>query len=454
MRTLIAAPLAAALLLSACTTAPDQPIPGSAADTLRAASAWLRGASTPVPLTSPADGDPELTAVRVALSGARVIGLGEATHGTHEFGVVKHRMLQTLVREGRVASFVMEVEIAEARDLDRYVRDGVGDPVVLLSRLNAVPWNSHEVLDLIRWLRAFNAAQPAELRVGFGGMDMHTARASIDSVKSYAARVDPGTLGVFVSDSYSCFDGYATGASPGSQPGYYSAPATVQAQCAAAARAVADTFARRSSAPGASEELTWTARYAQAVRQWEEVTAVQQRDPSRSSIARDRAMAENALWWAGRAGANTRTVLWAHDFHVSRQDSTMGQILSRSLANTYVPVGFAFDDGSFLAVAPTGPNAGLFAAQIAPSASVGSYEEGFRAAASGAVFVDLRAASAAPENVQRWLSGPRTFHQIGIGYDPAHPTAYEKLISLPAAYDAIVYIPRSTPTLLLASATP
>jgi erythromycin esterase len=424
---------------------PDQPITGSAADTLLAVTSWLATASSPVSLATPVTGDPELLAVRGAVAGARLIGVGEATHGTHEFQVTTHRVVQTLVREGNVSAVIIEGDLPAARDIDRYVREGIGDPVVLLSGLYGTPTNTQEHLDLIRWLRSWNATQPPERRVAFGGVDMSFAAAALDSVRRYAARVDPNGLGAFVTNAYSCFDPYDNTGAPGARPRYDSAPDSVAARCSSAARAVADTFAQRASVAGADDELLWTARYAAVIRQWEETTALQRRNPNLALAARDRSMAENALWWVARSAAGQRALLAAHDYHVSRQDSTMGQAIARSLGTAYFPIASDFDVGSFNAVAPGSP---YFSAQSIPATPSGSYEEGLRTAPSASFFLDLRTAASLPK-VDAWLRGPRTLRQIGTGYDPAHPGRYDQLIALPAAFDAVLFVARSTPSTLL-----
>jgi erythromycin esterase len=371
--------------------------------------------------------------------------MGEATHGSHEFQVMKHRVVQTLVREGNVSALIIEADLAEARTIDRYVREGVGDPVVVLSRLYATPANTQERLDLIRWLRTWNETQPADRRVAFGGVDTSFSAAALDSVRAYAGRLDPAGLGPFVANAYSCFDGYDNSGAP-TRPRYDTAPDSVALRCSSAARAVADTFTRRAASAGAADELVWTARYAEVVRQWEEATALQRRDPNGAVLARDRAMAVNALWWVARSAAGQRTLLDAHNYHVSRNDGTMGQALATSLGTAYVVVASDFDVGAFNAVAPGSP---YFTAQSIPTTPPGSYEEGLRTAPYTSFFVDLRNASSVPK-VAAWLHGPRTMRLIGVGYDPAHPTSYDRLAALSPSFDAVLFAVRSSATTLLA----
>ncbi len=64
---------------------------------------------------------------------ARIVSLGEATHGTREFFRMKHRMLEFLATEMRFSIFSIEANMPEAYRLNDYVLNGVGDPKKLLA---------------------------------------------------------------------------------------------------------------------------------------------------------------------------------------------------------------------------------------------------------------------------------------------------------------------------------
>src|SRR5262249_18474969 len=99
--------------------------------------------------TQPVDDDADLVRFVGMVGDARLIGAGEGTHGTHEFFEMRHRLLRSLIlRRAGISAFAIEGSMPDALELDRYVRDGVGDPLRALSRLYFWTWRTQEMLDL------------------------------------------------------------------------------------------------------------------------------------------------------------------------------------------------------------------------------------------------------------------------------------------------------------------
>ena len=65
--------------------------------------------------------DDELT-ILDELRNARIVGLGEATHGTKEFFQMKHRVFQYLVENHGFKAFLFEMDLAEARIFNDWVQ--------------------------------------------------------------------------------------------------------------------------------------------------------------------------------------------------------------------------------------------------------------------------------------------------------------------------------------------
>ena len=108
-----------------------------------------------------------------------------------------------------------------------------------------------------------------------------------------------------------------------------------------------------------------------------------------SSSGRDQAMADNALWFANQAPANSRLILWAHDGHVGRLPGTMGQYIADAFGSAYVPIALQFNRGTFNAITQNGTSFGSLAAQTVGVSVNGYVDAAFRTVSAAAFFVDL-----------------------------------------------------------------
>ncbi len=139
--------------------------------TSRALSAWILENAVPVRGIEPGGGFADLLPLNRILRGARIVGLGEATHGTREFFLFKHRLLEFLVEEMGFTVFAIESDREACRPIDRHVRYGEGDAEEALAGQGYWTWDTEEVLAMVRWMREHNRAMPEERRVGFFGLD-------------------------------------------------------------------------------------------------------------------------------------------------------------------------------------------------------------------------------------------------------------------------------------------
>jgi len=122
---------------------------------------------------------------------ARVVLLGEATHGTSEFYRMRMRITQELILRRGFRAVAIEGDWPDAAAVDRYVR---GKPVgprqwTPFARFPTWMWRNTETHQLIEWLRAYNAE--ADRDVSFSGLDLYSMYTSAYEVVRYLDRVDP-----------------------------------------------------------------------------------------------------------------------------------------------------------------------------------------------------------------------------------------------------------------------
>lgn len=132
---------------------------------------WVRANAIPLDTVEPGGDRQDLQPLLSRLGEARVVGIGESTHGTRDFFLFKDRLWRFLVEEAGFRAFAMEAGFAEAQAVDAYVMGGEGTAAEALEGLHIGVWNTEEVLALIEWTRAYNDAVPADERVRFYGID-------------------------------------------------------------------------------------------------------------------------------------------------------------------------------------------------------------------------------------------------------------------------------------------
>ncbi|MEO8402104.1 MAG: erythromycin esterase family protein [Gammaproteobacteria bacterium] len=114
--------------------------------------------------------DSDLAALDKVIGNAKVVGLGEGTHGTHEFFQMKHRMVQYLVQKKGFTIFAIEGSMPQADLLNDYILNGKGNPQKLIAGMGYWTWYTNEVLAMIEWMGEYN--QTAEKKIKFVGFDM------------------------------------------------------------------------------------------------------------------------------------------------------------------------------------------------------------------------------------------------------------------------------------------
>jgi erythromycin esterase len=443
LRTLHPLCLTLALLLAACESpsAGTDPITGN---TPEAEIEWLRANAVPFGTVHPGGSASDLAPLGQMIGNARVVGLGEATHGSAEFFRMKHRVVEYLVRERGFRTFGIEATWAEATRINRYIHTGEGDPAALLSNLYFWTWNTREVLDMIQWMRAYNQSVPAADRVSFYGFDVQFSRVAMDEVVGYLRSVNAAAAADSVTAFYACYRQYQDDV-PRPLPNYGMAPVSEKQACrtgVVAAQALLQRRAAELAGRSGSAAYNTALRTARVVVQNEDLRS----EPAQSAFKRDLYMAENVVWMSEAAGPGSRLVLWAHNAHVARLPKLMGSYLGQEFGDAYVVAGFSFFRGGFNAVEATlrlGPLQALDALQ-------GSYEYEFNRLGHARFYVDMRPARA-PGGPQaaRWLLGPRPFRMIGATYRLATPNDVYSQRSLAREFDIMIHLTDTSPTQLL-----
>ncbi|HZU76776.1 MAG TPA: erythromycin esterase family protein, partial [Dehalococcoidia bacterium] len=145
---------------------------------------------------------------------ARIVLLGEATHGTHEFYRDRARITRRLIDEKGFGAVAAEADWPDAWRVNRFVR-GAGDdqtPEQALGDFKRFPqwmWRNQDVLGFVDWLHARNEGKPFNRQAGFYGLDLYSLNASMHAVIQYLEKVDPEAA-KRAKERYACFEHFGT----------------------------------------------------------------------------------------------------------------------------------------------------------------------------------------------------------------------------------------------------
>jgi erythromycin esterase len=151
---------------------------------------WLKESAKPLATLAPEAELADLAPLRAIVGSARIVALGEATHGSHEFFAFKRRALEYLVRELGFTDFAMETDWTLALVVNDYVEHGRGDLEGALRSLASL-WRTEEYRGLLEWMRAWNADPAHAHKLRFHGLDLGQPAPTARRLQEYLARVEP-----------------------------------------------------------------------------------------------------------------------------------------------------------------------------------------------------------------------------------------------------------------------
>lgn len=390
----------------------------------------------------PESGFADLTSLREMVGDARIVALGEATHGTSEFFTMKHRLTEFLVIEMGFTIFAVEAPWPATKVINHYVHTGEGMLSEVIQGLSFWVWKTREVLDLIEWIRDYNT-RPGVTPVSFQGFDMQVGLddIAVNQVLAYVNTVD--------SDAVERFEGYYA-----AFPHDFSATAD-DADLEGAQAAFADLIDHRDefvqqSSSGEFEEILHTARM---IVQSEERLLGQ--DVLERGEIRDQYMAENVAWLLDQAGPEARMALWAHNVHVAAAPlvagdgalfTGMGSHLREHYEEELVAVGFDFFSGNFRSIGQ-GIAEGKTVHQI-PLPSPEQAEYTFAQLGLARFMLDLQSAQAGTP-AGDWLAEEHIMWAIGFVFDPESPELKTMTLSFTDSFDVLIYFHETSASHLL-----
>jgi erythromycin esterase len=399
-----------------------------------AARSWMAANAIRLDTAEAGHGFADMQPLKGVIGKARLISLGEATHGSREFFQLKHRMLEFLVNEMGFNIFAIEATMPESFDINEYVLTGKGDPAKALAGIYFWTWDTEEVLEMIQWMRRYNADPKHTRKVKFYGFDMQSAARAAKITLSYMRKVDPQRAETSAKE-------LGLLANPFTEPQFNTLAKEKKVAAAETVKSVLASFDERKQdyvKRSSADEWSFARLHAQILAQNIEMRGGGSATNSPFAV-RDRSMGENIRWILDHEGPDAKLVAWAHNGHVATQNPVMGSHLRRMFGSEMVVFGFAFNQGGFQAV-EQGRGVRSFNVDPAPEGSLDATlaSAGLRIAA-----IDLRALSKDGE-AAKWFSEPRATRSIGAIYSERFAASYLAKQVTPEIYDTLLFVEKTT----------
>jgi len=393
--------------------------------------------------------DPAFGALFDRFADARVVLLGEASHGTSEFYRARAAITHRLVERHGFTVVAVEADWPDAASLDRYVRrhpaPAHAEPP--FRRFPTWMWRNLDVEAFIGQLRDWNDTRSTEDQVGVYGLDLYNLSASINAVLGYLDRVDPDAAEV-ARARYGCLTPWAA------EPQAYGRMALTSgyARCESGVlQTLTDLLAKQLDyAAHDGDNFLDASANARLVKNAEAYYRAIYYGAAESWNRRDTHMFETLCAILDARGPGAKAVVWAHNSHIGdasktemglvREELNIGQLCRERFGNDAALIGFGTHGGTVACASDWGEP--MQVKPINPSRP-DSYERLAHDSGVERFLLDLR--EGVHEPLRQRLLDPKLERFIGVIYRPeTERGSHYSGCSLPQQFDAWVWFDETT----------
>jgi erythromycin esterase-like protein len=289
---------------------------------------------------------------------ARVVLLGEASHGTSEFYRARAEISRRLIERHGFSIVAVEADWPDAATIDNYVRhrpSRAGD-LRAFERFPTWMWRNTDVDAFIRWMRGHNEGRDHEAMCGFYGLDLYNLSGSMRAVIDFLEREEP-ELARLAHRRYGCLEPWSE------DPALYGRNALLEgyARCeVGVVQMLKDLLQRQVDclSPECDEWLDAAAN-AKLVKDAEAYYRVMYRGSAESWNLRDTHMFETLNMILAAKGPNSKAIVWAHNSHIgnaaftdmgmNRDELNIGQLAKEKFGRDARLIGFGTHSGTVAA---------------------------------------------------------------------------------------------------------
>ncbi|WP_029032380.1 erythromycin esterase family protein [Salinarimonas rosea] len=375
---------------------------------------------------------------------ARVVLIGEASHGTADFYEARAAITRHLIAHHGFDFVAIEGDWPDVATLDAHVRDRPGGmrETDAFRRFPTWMWRNASVARFVAWLRAHNAGRPPEARVSMHGLDIYSLDASMAAVVDYLDEVDPEAAEV-ARERYGCLMRWRN------DPARYGRAALSAGYplCEEAVAAMlTDLLGKRLAyLRDGGEDFLDAAQNARLVQAAERYYRIMYYGGAESWNLRDTHMAETLERLLARGDGGRKGIVWAHNSHIhdaraadmgrTQGEVSLGQLARERHGDDAVLIGLGTDRGTVAAASDW--DEPMEVMKVTPSRP-GSVERAFADTGAERLLLDLRRASPALADA---LAQERPERFIGVIYRPRTELASHYMdASLATQFDAWIWL--------------
>lgn len=377
---------------------------------------------------------------------ARIVMLGEASHGTHEYYTWRSFITRRLIEEFGFNFIAVEGDWPDCYRLNRFVKGHDQEnksAFRVLQQFNRWPtwmWANWETVALADWLLEYNRHQPSGKRAGFYGLDVYSLRESMDYILQYLEKHNGAALPA-ARKAFECFEPYSTD----DGHSYARASQLVPELCRNEVVAMLKEIREKIGQLNTDQENVFSVEQNAMI-------SVNAEDYYRTMVKggpgswniRDRHMTDTLNRLLEFHGPESKAVIWAHNTHIG--DARATDMINEGMYNLgelcrlehpekgVVLVGFGSYKGSVMAGRAWGSP---MQEMLLPEAKMGSIEDLLHKAGAGNKLLVMEDYF----NNEMLMQHHMGHRAVGVVYNPLieHFGNYVPTI-LPLRYDLFIYL--------------
>jgi len=390
----------------------------------------------------PLDEVTDLDSLIQMVGNARIVMLGEASHGTHEYYTWRSQITKRLIRQKGFNFIAVEGDWPDCYAINRYIK-GYDDKKAweVMQQFKRWPtwmWANWEVLAMAEWLLQYNGSLTAKQKVGFYGLDVYSLWESLSQIRSYLERVDPAALKI-AEKAFQCFEPYKV--DEGTSYAY--ATQLVPRACEDDAVNMLKKIQDRMVSYDHDFENAFSAEQNAIVTvNAEKYYRSMLQGGAASWNVRDAHMQETLERLLKFHGHHSRAIVWAHNTHIGDARQTdmasegmfnIGELSRKAFPNEVALIGFGSTHGTVIAGRRWGAR---MEKMTVPKAIDGSWEDLLHKTK-----FENKVVISSELQHPLFLENAIGHRAIGVVYNPAYEHLGNYVPSiLPLRYDAFVHI--------------